>query len=257
MNHIEAHNICLRYADHQVLNDLTIGFEKHTITALVGPSGCGKTSFLYCLNRLIEYFDHATVSGQVFLNSENIFESGVNMAQLRRKASMIFQKPSPFPLSIYQNFALPLKEMGIKSRRDIFAVMQKALTDVGLWAEFEHKTHESAVNLSGGQQQRLCLARSLALEPEILLLDEPCSALDPLSVRIIENLLLDLAKSRTIIIVTHNLAQARRIADRVVLFWNSSDSHNIVEDAPAEEFFRNPKSSYARAYVQEEPLFVN
>ncbi|MGB7416525.1 MAG: phosphate ABC transporter ATP-binding protein, partial [Thermosynechococcaceae cyanobacterium] len=205
--------LALRYGRTRILDDVNLSRPAGKITALIGPSGCGKTSFLNCLNRLIDLTPTAQVSGQIQLDDRDI--QAFPVIELRRQVGMLFQKPNPFPLSIYRNIAFPLREHGVCDRPEIDAIIETALKDVGLWHEVKDRLKSPALALSGGQQQRLCLARALALKPCVILMDEPCSALDPISSEIVEDLISQLKESYTVVVVTHNLAQARRVADQV------------------------------------------
>lgn len=220
------------------------------ITAVIGPSGCGKSSFLACLNRLSDLLPSCRVDGEVRIGETRVFDPATDVVALRRRVGMIFQKPNPFPLSIRRNLELPLKEHGMRDRVERAAVIQRALADVGLWAEVSGRLDASALDLSGGQQQRLCLARALALEPEVVLLDEPCSALDPIASGVVEDLIARLRGRYTVIIVTHNLAQARRIADRVAFFWVRDGVGRLIEEGEVDKIFEQPDDELTAAYVR-------
>ncbi len=220
------------------------------ITAIIGPSGCGKSSFLACLNRLSDLLPRCRVEGEVRIGDTRVFDPATDVVALRRRVGMIFQKPNPFPLSIRRNLELPLVEHGMRDREQRAAVVEEALADVGLWDEVADRLDASALALSGGQQQRLCLARALALEPEVVLLDEPCSALDPISSGVVEDLIDRLRGRYTVIIVTHNLAQARRIADRVAFFWVRDGAGRLIEEGEADRIFEQPADELTAAYVR-------
>lgn len=237
---IDVQDLTLRYEGKPAFQDVSLDIPLGKITALVGPSGCGKTSFLTCLNRLTELIPGASVSGSVRLAGQDV--ATLDLLALRRRVGMIFQKPNPFPLSIRRNLELPLREHGVK---DVDAAIEAAFRDVGLWEEVKDRMGAPALSLSGGQQQRLAIARALCLKPEVLLMDEPCSALDPLSSGIVEDLIRSLRPRYTLVVVTHNLAQARRIADRAALFW----AGRLVEAAPAADFFGSPRDPLTAAYV--------
>jgi phosphate transport system ATP-binding protein len=239
----------LRYGEKPALSDVTLQAPPGEITALIGPSGCGKTSLLNCLNRLTDLIPGCRVSGSVRLGDLDVLDSRTDVLALRRRVGMIFQKPSPFPFSVLRNLELPLREHGARDRTARAEKIETALRDVGLWDEVKDRLHGSALALSGGQQQRLCLARALALEPEVLLLDEPCSALDPISSGIVEDLILRLRGRFTLVVVTHNLAQARRIADRVALFWVQDGAGRVVESGPAREMFEAPRQKLTADYI--------
>jgi phosphate transport system ATP-binding protein len=201
------------------------------------------------LNRLTDLIPCCQVSGKVRLGKLDILNPKIDPIALRRRVSLISQKPNPFPLSIWQNIALPLKEHGLRNREEIDRIVEQSLRDVGLWDEVKDRLKDSALALSGGQQQRLCIARALALKPEALLLDEPCSALDPISSSVVEDLIVSLKHHYTLLIVTHNLAQARRIADYVACFWVKDDSGQLIECGSAEQVFADPQSPITAAYV--------
>ena len=248
---IQIQNLSLRYQNKQAFKDITLSIPHNSITGIVGPSGCGKSSFLTCLNRLSDLIPDCTVSGHIQLGSLNVLSSQVNTTKLRKRMGMIFQKPNPFPMSIKKNITFPLKEHGIKNAQERDRIVEKVLKDVGLWSEVCERLNDNALKLSGGQKQKLCIARSLALQPEILLMDEPCSALDPISSGIIEDLIVRLREKYhyTIIIVTHNLAQAKRIADYIALFWVDGDYGRLIEFAEVQKFFNNPTHELSKAYI--------
>jgi len=241
--------LTLRYQGKPAFEEVTLGFPKGTITALVGPSGCGKTSFLNCLNRLTDLIPGASMSGSIRLGGLEIGEGAVDVVALRRRVGMIFQKPNPFPLSIRRNLEFPLREHGVRDRSLLDATVEKALRDVGLWDEVKDRLSGPALSLSGGQQQRLSIARALALEPEVLLLDEPCSALDPISSGIVEDLIKSLRPRYTMVVVTHNLAQARRMGDRAAVFWVQNGAGRLIEQGPVPRIFEAPVDPLTLAYV--------
>ena len=220
------------------------------ITALVGPSGCGKTSFLSCLNRLADLVPSCSVSGAVFLDGKDIRAPDCDVMGLRRRVGMIFQKPNPFPLSVRKNLEFPLREHGLRDRAGLDRAVEAALRDVGLWDEVKDRLGAPALALSGGQQQRLCIARAIALEPDVLLMDEPCSALDPLSSGVVEDLVARLRRRYTVLIVTHNLAQARRLADQVAVFWAVDGVGRLVEHGDVQQIFDAPRDPLTAAYVR-------
>jgi phosphate transport system ATP-binding protein len=247
--HLLVDSLSLRYGPKPAFKGVSIGIEKGSISAVIGPSGCGKTSFLTCLNRLSDFVPACQVTGTVTLDGEPIRRPGLDVIALRRRVGMIFQKPNPFPVSIRRNLELPLRDYGIRSRPELSARLEKALSDVGLWAETKDRLDAPAQSLSGGQQQRLCLARALALEPEVLLMDEPCSALDPISSGVVEDLITGLRGRYTVVIVTHNLAQARRIADRVAVFWVQDGAGRLIESGKTAGVFESPRDPLTAAYV--------
>ncbi|WP_448265880.1 phosphate ABC transporter ATP-binding protein [Nostoc sp. DSM 114159] len=245
---IETENLTLQYGQKTAFANVNLSVNLGEILALVGPSGCGKTSFLSCLNRLTDMIPQCRVQGRIRIGSLDVLNAKTNANALRRQVGMIFQKPNPFPLSIWKNLELPLREHGIP-KEQIDAIVETSLKDVGLWDEVKDRLQTSALALSGGQQQRLCIARALALQPEILLLDEPCSALDPIASGIVEDLITSLRQRYTLLIVTHNLAQAKRIADRVALFWVQSGVGQLIESGSVEQIFEYPQHPLTAAYV--------
>jgi phosphate transport system ATP-binding protein len=246
---IQTEKLGLYYRDKPAFEDVTLSINKGCITALVGPSGCGKTSFLTCLNRLTDLVLGCRVSGLIQIGTLNVLDSQTNVIQLRRRVGMIFQKPNPFPLTVWKNLEFPLREHGIQDRWQITQIVEITLREVGLWDEVKDRLHAPALSLSGGQQQRLCIARALVLKPEVLLMDEPCSALDPLSSGVVEDLIARLRGRYTILIVTHNLAQARRIADYSALFWFQNGAGRLIESGPAKQIFETPREALTAAYV--------
>jgi phosphate transport system ATP-binding protein len=255
---IQTEQLCLHYGEKPVFKDVTIPINAGCITALIGPSGCGKTSFLSCLNRLTDLIPRCRVSGRIRIGEVDVLERKINANSpagiafgiaLRRRVGTIFQKPNPFPLSIWKNLALPLREHGVRNREQIDRIIETTLQDVGLWDEVKDRLNTPALSLSGGQQQRLCIARALVLKPEALLLDEPCSALDPISSGVVEDLIASLRGRYTILIVTHNLAQARRIADCAALFWVQDGVGRSIEYGDVVQIFENPQSELTAAYV--------
>jgi phosphate transport system ATP-binding protein len=245
---VRVEQLSLRYGKKVAFAPVDVHFPAGHISALIGPSGCGKTSFLSCLNRLYELIPQARVSGQVYLDHCDI--ATLSLTPLRRQVGMLFQKPNPFPLSIYRNLAFPLREHGIRDRTHINAIIETTLQEVGLWSEVKDRLKAPALSLSGGQQQRLCLARALALKPQVLLMDEPCSALDPLSSEIVENLIVRLKGTYTVLIVTHNLGQASRIADQVAFFWVHHGVGQLIEFGSTQDIFSNPQNPLTLAYVR-------
>lgn len=219
------------------------------ITAIVGPSGSGKSSLLTCVNRLTDLTPTCRVSGKLHVGNIDVFSPQTDVLHLRRRVGMIFQKPNPFPLSIRKNLEFPLREHGVTGRDEVRQKLEAALISVGLWHEVRDRLESPALGLSGGQQQRLCLARALVLSPEVLLLDEPCSALDPLSSGVVEDLISELRGRYTIIIVTHNLAQARRIADFTSLFWLVQGTGQLIEHGLTRQIFECPQHDLTKAYI--------
>jgi len=247
--HIFIDNLSLKINDQTIFEPFSLPLYKNHINALIGPSGCGKSSLLNCITRLSDYMN-TDVKGEIIFNGENVLSSKTDLIRLRKKVGMIFQKPVPFPMSIRKNFSLPLREHGITYNEDIDQKIEVALKSVGLWSEVSDRLDSRADKLSGGQQQRLCIARVLALEPEVILMDEPCSSLDPLATSIIEELIIKLKEKYTIFMVTHNLAQARRIADFIAFMWYHGGHGKLIEHNHAEVIFDNPSNPVTSAYVQ-------
>jgi len=246
---IQAHDLSLHYGETAAFSGVSLGLEAGQITAIVGPSGCGKSSFLMCLNRLTDLYPEAKITGQLRWGDWDLLHPKLNTTALRRSMGMILQKPNPFPLSIWKNLAFPLAEHGIRKRDSQQARIETALQEVGLWDEVKDRLKDSALQLSGGQQQRLCIARALVLRPEVLLMDEPCSALDPISSRRVEELVQGMAGRYTVAIVTHNLAQARRLADRTAVFWNEAGAGRLIESGPTAQIFERPQHPLTQDYV--------
>lgn len=249
---ISTRNLSVTYGKQTVLPDVNLHIPAGGITALIGPSGCGKTSFLSCLNRLTDLIPGCKVRGEVRIGDTEVFHPKTDVIALRQKVGLIFQKPNPFPLSIQRNLELPLREHGCRDRREISERIESALQEVGLWEEVKDRLARSALQLSGGQQQRLCLARCLVLNPEVILLDEPCSALDPLSTRVVEELLHRLRERFTLVVVTHNLAQAKRLAENVAVFWAENGEGRIVEHGSVEQVFAQPQHKLTAEYLKGE-----
>ncbi|MEE9405146.1 MAG: phosphate ABC transporter ATP-binding protein [Algisphaera sp.] len=252
--------VTVRYGGRAVVRDVALDIARGRITAIIGPSGCGKSSFLAALNRLTDLISGCSVSGAAQLEGHDLLGSEVDPVALRRRVGMIFQKPNPFAMSIRKNLEMPLKQNGVKSRSDRRDLAQEALKDVGLWDEVSGRLNQNAMRLSGGQQQRLCIARAVVLRPRMLLLDEPCSALDPMATQCIEELLVNLRggccglNSKTLepltqIVVTHNLAQARRIADDTAVFWVREGCGVMIESGSTEQIFTAPQQEETRRYV--------
>jgi phosphate transport system ATP-binding protein len=245
--YIEVKNFSLSYSGKLAFKNISLTIERGSITSMVGPSGCGKTSFLIALNRLSEMIEGCRTIGAVRIQGKNILDFEVSA--LRRKMGMIFQKPNPFPLTIWKNLDFPLRECGL-SKAEAAALIEESLHKVGLWKEVKDRLHTPALALSGGQQQRLCIARALCLKPEVLLMDEPCSALDPISSGTIEDLITQLRGSYTIVIVTHNLAQARRISNHTAVFWVHEGSGQLVEHGLTSQIFGKPRHEITSAYIE-------
>ncbi|MCX7841755.1 MAG: phosphate ABC transporter ATP-binding protein PstB [Clostridia bacterium] len=234
------------YGEKKALSNINIDIKKNSITAFIGPSGCGKTTLLRCLNRMNDLVDGFRLTGDILLDGESILSKNRDVIELRRKVGMVFQQPNPFPKTIFENMALPVKEnFGNVRREKLEEIIETNLKAASLYEEVEDRLDSSALRLSGGQQQRLCIARALTINPEVILFDEPCSALDPISTMKIEDMLMELKQKYTIVIVTHNLHQASRIADEVAMFYEGQ----IVEQASTDVFFSNPKTQLAQDYI--------
>jgi phosphate transport system ATP-binding protein len=247
--HISVQNLNVSYGEHQALKNITADIPEKQITAIIGPSGCGKTTLLKCLNRLIDLTDGVKLSGQVLVAGVDIYDDkNIDVTCVRKKMGMLSQKPFPLPMSIYDNVTYGLRLHGTRDRKKLDAAVERYLRMGGLWEEVKNRLESPAAKLSAGQQQRLCLARSLAVEPEALLGDEPTSALDPVSAQHIEKTFQELKKSYTIVIVTHILRQARRLADHVIFLYLGE----LIECGPAENVFNYPKESKTQAYIKGE-----
>jgi len=242
---IRVQDLELFYGNARALHSVSIDIPRNRITAFIGPSGCGKSTLLRCFNRMNDLVDICRIEGRVLLDEKNIYDRDVNVALLRRRVGMVFQKPNPFPKSIYENVAYGLRIMGVNDKKKLDEVVEKALRGAALWDEVKDRLNENGMSLSGGQQQRLVIARAIALEPEVLLLDEPCSALDPIATAKIEELLYELKDRYTIVIVTHNMQQAARLSD-FTAFMHMGD---LIELADTNTFFTNPKSERTSDYI--------
>ncbi len=243
MNMISAKNLNLWYGNFQALKNINIEIPEHSITALIGPSGCGKSTFLKTLNRMNDLIPTVKITGDVVYNGQNIFEVDVN--NLRKEVGMVFQKPNPFPMSIYDNIAYGPRTHGITNKTQLDEIVEKALRNAAIWDEVKDRLKKNALGMSGGQQQRLCIARALAIEPKVLLMDEPTSALDPISTSRIEDLAIELKKNYTIVIVTHNMQQAVRISDQTAFFLLG----DLVEYVNTEDMFSQPKDPRTEDYI--------
>jgi phosphate transport system ATP-binding protein len=242
---LEVRDFELWYGSKQALHHITMRVPKGKVTSLIGPSGCGKTTLLRCVNRMNDLIDGVHVAGDMLLNGDSIFSRGVDVIELRKRMGMVFQKPNPFPMSIYENVVYPLRIDGERNRSVLDEVCEHSLRGAALWDEVKDRLHESGLSLSGGQQQRLCIARAIASEPEVLLLDEPCSALDPIATNKIEDLIDDLAGEYSILIVTHNMQQASRISDYTAFMYLG----HLVEYGETTEIFTNPRLPETNEYV--------
>lgn len=241
---IKVRNLDLYYGDNQALKKINIDLYANKVTAFIGPSGCGKSTFLRTLNRMNDLIENVKIEGEVLVDGEDIYKSK-DVIALRTKVGMVFQKPNPFPMSIYDNIAYGPRLHGIKDKKTLDEIVEKSLKGAALWDEVKDRLKKSAMGLSGGQQQRLCIARTIAVSPEIILMDEPTSALDPISTNKMEDLMEELKKQYTVIIVTHNMQQAGRIADKTAFFLNGE----IVEYGNTEDIFYNPKDKRTEDYI--------
>ena len=235
----------LWYGDHQALHDISVNIPEKSITALIGPSGCGKSTFLKTLNRMNDLIPGVKITGDVRYRDQDIFAPGTDVNELRREIGMVFQKPNPFPMSIYDNIAYGPRTHGIKNRARLDEIVEKSLRGAAIWDEVKDRLKKNALGLSGGQQQRLCIARALAVEPEVLLMDEPTSALDPISTSKIEELAMQLKEQYTIVIVTHNMQQAVRISDRTAFFLLGE----LVECGDTQQLFSQPQDKRTEDYI--------
>ncbi|MCM1496058.1 MAG: phosphate ABC transporter ATP-binding protein PstB [Bacteroides sp.] len=238
-------DMCLWYGNTQALKDINIELEERRITALIGPSGCGKSTFLKTLNRMNDLITGVRITGEICYREHNIFATDVDVNELRRNIGMVFQKPNPFPMSIYDNIAYGPRTHGIKNKAKLDDIVERSLRMAAIWEEVKDRLKKSALGLSGGQQQRLCIARALAVEPDVLLMDEPTSALDPISTSKIEELAMELKDKYTIIIVTHNMQQAVRISDNTAFFLLG----NLIEYGNTEKMFEQPKDKRTEDYI--------
>ena len=246
MNNImTVHDLCLWYGSHQALTDINIEIPEKSITALIGPSGCGKSTFLKTINRMNDLIPDVKITGEIKYKEQNIFAPNVDVNDLRREVGMVFQKPNPFPMSIYDNIAYGPRTHGIRSKSKLNEIVEKSLRDAAIWDEVKDRLNKSALGMSGGQQQRLCIARALAVQPEVLLMDEPTSALDPISTSKIEDLVIELKKEYTVIIVTHNMQQATRVSDKTAFFLLGE----VVEFNETEKLFSNPNDKRTEDYI--------
>lgn len=245
MKHIQTNNVDAYYGDNHVLKDITLGIKANTVTAFIGPSGCGKSTFLRCLNRMNDYIEGFRKEGEILLEGQEIYDKKVRVEELRQDVGMVFQKPNPFPKTIFENVAYGLKIKGIKDKKILEEAVEKSLKKAALWNEVKDQLHKSALSLSGGQQQRVCIARTLAVEPSTILMDEPASALDPISTAKIEELIKELKENYTIVIVTHNMQQAARVSDKTAFFYLG----NLIEYGKTKSLFTNPKHEKTENYI--------
>ena len=242
---IDARDVNFWYGDFHALKGISMQIEEKSVVAFIGPSGCGKSTYLKTLNRMNDLVPNVTINGKVWIDGEDIYDPKVDTTLLRKKVGMVFQQPNPFPMSIYDNIAYGPRIHGIKGKAELDAIVEKSLRGAALWDEVKDRLKRSALGLSGGQQQRLCIARALAVEPELLLMDEPTSALDPISTLKIEDLMGELKKNYTVVIVTHNMQQATRIADYTAFFLVGE----VVEYAPTTDLFSHPREKKTEDYI--------
>lgn len=235
------------YGNHQVIKNISLDIYKNKVTAIIGPSGCGKSTLIRCINRLHELIYDAKVEGKIYIDGKNIYDSDVDPMEVRKKVGMVFQQPNPFPtMTIFDNVAIGLKLNGLRDKKQVYEIVIQALNESGLYEEVKNKLESYSTRLSGGQQQRLCIARALALRPEIILFDEPCSALDPISTEKIEDTIVKLKENHTIIIVTHNLQQAARVADYTAFLFLGE----LIEYGPTNSLFAAPKMKKTEEYIR-------
>jgi phosphate transport system ATP-binding protein len=242
---LEVKNLNLFYGSAQALKNVSMGIPKSKVVAYIGPSGCGKSTLLRCFNRMNDLVDSCRIQGEIIHEGRNIYEKNVNVAQLRRRIGMVFQKPNPFPKSIYENVAYGLRLLGVRDKAQLDDAVETSLKGAALWGEVKDRLDTNGLSLSGGQQQRLVIARAIALEPDVLLLDEPCSALDPISTAKVEELLHELKSKFTIVIVTHNMQQAARVSDYTAYMYLGE----LIEYAPTDQIFTKPSRQETEDYI--------
>lgn len=242
---IKTKNLDLYYGENHALKNINIDISENAITALIGPSGCGKSTYLKTLNRMNDFVNSVKITGEITLDGENIYAPGVDSTLLRKKVGMVFQQPNPFPMSIYDNIAYGPRIHGIRSKQELDIIVEKSLREAAIFDEVKDRLKKSALGLSGGQQQRICIARALAVSPEVLLMDEPTSALDPISTSKIEDLMEDLKKQYTVVVVTHNMQQAARISDYTAFFLLGE----LIEFGPTDKIFSQPENKKTEDYI--------
>jgi len=243
-------DLCVHYGSFLALDSISLKVPEHRITAIIGPSGCGKSTFLRSLNRMLDYVPRVRVDGKILLDEESIYAADVDPAQVRARVGMVFQRPNPFPKSIFDNVAFGPRMHGVRSRSEIAGIVEESLRGAALWDEVQGKLNAPALALSGGQQQRLCIARAIAVKPEVILMDEPASALDPTATSKIEDLMRELRREYTIVIVTHNMQQAARASDFTACFMmNEERAGYMVEYGPTQRLFTNPQDERTEAYI--------
>ncbi|MGH2405624.1 MAG: phosphate ABC transporter ATP-binding protein PstB [bacterium] len=242
---VEVKDLSLWYDDKQALRSVSMAVPQHQITALIGPSGCGKSTLLRCMNRLNDLIDGVRIAGTIRIAGVDVYDPALDPTELRKRVGMVFQKSNPFPKSIYENAAFGPRILGVRGRAELDAIVERSLRDAALWDEVSDRLHESALSLSGGQQQRLCIARAIAVEPEVLLMDEPCSALDPVATAKIEDLMTGLKTHYTIVIVTHNMQQAARVSDQTGFLLLGE----LIEFGPTQTLFTTPRDTRTEDYI--------
>ena len=242
---MEINNLNLYYGDHQALYDVSLSVPEHNVVALIGPSGCGKSTFLRTLNRMNDLIDGVNIDGEIALDGESIYQDDVDLVNLRKRVGMVFQRPNPFPMSIYDNVAYGCRVHGLKDKKKLDEIVEKSLRGAALWDEVKDRLNASAMGMSGGQQQRLCIARVMAVEPEVVLMDEPCSALDPISTMKIEELVAEIKQQYTIVMVTHNMQQAARVSDYTAFFLNGK----LIEHDETNVIFTKPHDKKTEDYI--------
>jgi phosphate transport system ATP-binding protein len=245
VNVIETRNLNLWYGEKHAIIDVNAKFQKNNVTALIGPSGCGKSTLIRCFNRMNDIVDGCRTEGGILFNGKDINLQSTDVVEIRKKIGMVFQKPNPFPKSVYENIAYGPKIHGERNRKNLDEIVEKSLKDAALWGEVKDRLHESAMGLSGGQQQRLCIARAIAIEPEVILMDEPCSALDPISTSKVEDLINELKKEYTVIIVTHNMQQAARVSDYTGFMYLGK----LIEFGETTQIFEKPQDKLTENYI--------
>jgi len=245
MYKLEARNVNLNYGEKHALKNISIGIESNTVTAFIGPSGCGKSTFLRCFNRMNDLIDNVKISGDILIDGRNVYKSKIDVDEHRKKIGMVFQKPNPFPKSIYENVIYGLRINGVRDKALLDESVERSLKQAALWEEVKDDLKKSALSLSGGQQQRLCIARAMAVEPSVILMDEPASALDPISTSKIEDLIYELKSKYTIVIVTHNMQQAARISDKTAFFYLGE----LIEYNQTVTMFTNPDKEQTQNYI--------
>ena len=247
---LRAADVSLFYGKFQALRNITLEIPERAVTAIIGPSGCGKSSFLRLFNRMNDLIVDARVTGHVEVDGIDVYDRDIDVVDVRKRVGMVFQRPNPFPMSIFENVAFGPRRHGTKNQAELATIVEKSLRQAALWDEVKDKLHQSGLALSGGQQQRLCIARVLAVEPEVILMDEPCSALDPVATLKIEDLMRTLCTEYTIIIVTHNMQQAARVSDITAFFMMEEDRAGVlIESGPTSELFTNPKDKTTEDYI--------